>query len=138
MGEVRLGGRFRLHSKIASGSFGDCYLGSDITTRQELAIKLEPCKSQHPQLEYEYKIYRQLENGPGIPHVYWFGREGKHRALVMDLLGHSLEELMNAAGKFTTQTTCSLARQLLTRLEYIHSMVCLILSSTNQPPQGHL
>ena len=49
---------FRLGRKIGSGSFGDIYLGSSLTTNEDVAIKLESTKSRHPQLNIESKIYK--------------------------------------------------------------------------------
>jgi len=97
--ELRVGGRYRLGRKIGSGSFGDIYLGSNINTGEEVAVKLESVKSRHPQLAYEYRLYRILQNKsgtvPGIPAVKWFGREGDFNVLVMELLGPSLEDMFN-------------------------------------------
>jgi len=39
-------------------------------------MKLESAKTRHPQLAYEYKVYRLLNGGVGIPNVLWFGKEG--------------------------------------------------------------
>ncbi|KIN95001.1 hypothetical protein M404DRAFT_34567 [Pisolithus tinctorius Marx 270] len=41
-------GKYRLGKKIVSGTFGDIYLGIDITSSKEVAIKLEPVKAKHP------------------------------------------------------------------------------------------
>lgn len=38
--EVRVGGKFRLGRKIGSGSFGDIYIGTNILTNEEVAVKL--------------------------------------------------------------------------------------------------
>ena len=62
--ELRIGKKFRLGRKIGSGYFGDIYHGTNMTTGEEVAIKLEPVKSEHPQLARETKIYRSL-NGVG-------------------------------------------------------------------------
>ena len=62
--ELRIGKKFRLGRKIGSGYFGDIYHGTHLTTGEEVAIKLEPVKSEHPQLARETKIYRSL-NGVG-------------------------------------------------------------------------
>eukprot|EP01031_Cornospumella_fuschlensis_P014649 gene14649-17899_t len=40
--EVRVGRKFKLGKKIGSGSFGDIYHGTNITTGEEVAIKIEP------------------------------------------------------------------------------------------------
>ena len=61
--ELRVGKKYRLGRKIGSGSFGDIYLGTNMTTGEEVAIKLESVKTIHPQLLYESKIYRILHGG---------------------------------------------------------------------------
>lgn len=61
--ELRVGKKYRLGRKIGSGSFGDIYLGTNMTTGEEVAIKLESIKTKHPQLLYESKIYRILHGG---------------------------------------------------------------------------
>lgn len=61
--ELRVGKKYRLGRKIGSGSFGDIYLGINMTTGEEVAIKLESVKTKHPQLLYESKIYRILHGG---------------------------------------------------------------------------
>ena len=58
-----MGKKYRLGRKIGSGSFGDIYLGTNMTTGEEVAIKLESVKTKHPQLLYESKIYRILHGG---------------------------------------------------------------------------
>ena len=66
--ELRVGKKFRLGRKLGSGSFGDIYHGTNMTTGEEVAIKLESVKSKHPQLLRETKIYRSL-NGVGTFNV---------------------------------------------------------------------
>lgn len=49
----------------------------------------------------------------GIPQVYYFGQEGLHNILVIDLLGPSLEDLFDMCGrKFSVKTCCMTARQM--------------------------
>jgi len=38
--ELRVGNKYRLGRKIGSGSFGDIYLGTNIQTGEQVAIKL--------------------------------------------------------------------------------------------------
>lgn len=61
--ELRVARKFRVGPKIGSGSFGEIYAGTNVHTGEEVAIKLEPLKSKHPQLLYESKIYRILQGG---------------------------------------------------------------------------
>jgi len=119
---LRIGMKYRLGRKIGSGSFGDIYLGIHIQTNEEVAIKLESCKTKHPQLMYEAKLYTLLGGGIGIPSVRTFLVEGDYHIMVMDLLGPSLEDLFNYCDrKFSLKTVLMLSDQLLSRIEYLHS-----------------
>ncbi|CAH8275315.1 unnamed protein product [Arabidopsis lyrata] len=120
--EPRVGNKFRLGRKIGSGSFGEIYLGTNIHTNEEVAIKLESVKTKHPQLLYESKLYRILQGGTGVPNVKWFGVEGDYNVLVMDLLGPSLEDLFNfCSRKLSLKSVLMLADQMINRVEYFHS-----------------
>lgn len=120
--ELRVARKFRVGHKIGSGSFGEIYGGVNVHTGEEVAIKLEPLKSKHPQLIYESKIYRVLQGGYGIPSVKWFGSEGDYNVLVIDLLGPSLEDLFNYCNKkLTLKSVLMLADQMICRLEFMHS-----------------
>jgi serine/threonine protein kinase len=58
----------------------------------------------------------------GIPTLYYSGQEGDYNALVMDLLGPSLQELLEKnGGTFSTKTSLMLFAQMIKRIEYIHS-----------------
>jgi len=120
--ELRVGGKFRLGRKIGSGSFGDIYIGTNVQTGEEVAIKLESIKSKHPQLLYESKLYKILAGGVGIPNVHWYGVEGDYNVMVIDLLGPSLEDLMSFCNrKLTLKTVLMLADQMINRVEYVHA-----------------
>ncbi|KAG7851408.1 hypothetical protein KL941_001077 [Ogataea angusta] len=120
--DLRVGRKYRIGRKIGSGSFGDIYLGTNIISGEEVAIKLENVRAKHPQLEYEAKVYKALCGGVGIPFVRWFGTECDYNAMVIDLLGPSLEDLFNYCNrKFSYKTVLLLADQLLCRIEFIHA-----------------
>ena len=134
--DLRVGGKYRLGKKIGSGSFGehnidrfighltdaflsqgDIYLGINIISGEEVAIKLESVKAKHPQLEYESKVYKTLAGGVGVPFVRWFGTECDYNAMVLDLLGPSLEDLFNFCNrKFSLKTVLLLADQLVSSM----------------------
>jgi casein kinase I family protein HRR25 len=87
-----------------------------------VAIKLESVRAKHPQLDYEARVYRALAGGIGIPFIRWYGTECDYNAMVIDLLGPSLEDLFNFCNrKFSYKTVLLLADQLLCRLEFIHA-----------------
>lgn len=49
----------------------------------------------------------------GIPNVYYFGQEGLHNILVIDLLGPSLEDLFDHCNRrFTIKTVVMVAKQM--------------------------
>ncbi|GLT55950.1 hypothetical protein SLA2020_290290 [Shorea laevis] len=124
--EPRVANKFRLGRKIGGGSFAEIYLGTNIQTNEEVAIKLENVKTKHPQLLYESKLYKVLQGGTGIPNVKWFGIEGDYGVLVMDLLGPSLEDLFNfCSRKLSLKTVLMLADQMLNRIEFVHSKLFL-------------
>ncbi|KAE8685347.1 Casein kinase I isoform epsilon [Hibiscus syriacus] len=117
-----IGGKFKLGRKIGSGSFGELYLGVNVQTKEEVAVKLESAKTKHQQLHYESKLYMLLQGGTGIPHLKWFGIEADYKVMVIDLLGPSLEDLFNYCNrKLSLKTVLMLADQLINRVEYMHS-----------------
>ncbi|KAK9881757.1 hypothetical protein WA026_017276 [Henosepilachna vigintioctopunctata] len=119
--DLIVGGKYRLVRKIGSGSFGDIFLGINITNGEEVAAKLESIRARHPQLLYESKLYKILNGGVGIPHIRYYGTEREHNVLVMDLLGPSLEDLFNfCSRRFTIKTVLMLADQMIGRMEYVH------------------
>ncbi|KAK4054011.1 Palmitoylated plasma membrane-bound casein kinase [Microbotryomycetes sp. JL221] len=141
-----VGGSFKVGRKIGEGSFGVCFEGVNLVTNQVVAIKFEPRKTDAPQLRDEYRSYKVLNGcgvstisakgfyfvscnqnltmfyvAVGIPQAYYFGQEGLHNILVIDLLGPSLEDLFDMCGrKFTMKTTAMVAKQMITRIQQIH------------------
>ena len=79
-----------------------------------MAIKLEPIKCKFPQLFYETKIYKILSGGLGVPHLHWYGVEGDYNAMVMELLGPSLEDMFNyCKRKLTLKTVLMVGDQMI-------------------------
>mmetsp|Transcript_75243 Transcript_75243/g.190271 ORF Transcript_75243/g.190271 Transcript_75243/m.190271 type:complete len:461 (-) Transcript_75243:162-1544(-) len=118
----KVGGIYCLGRKLGSGSFGDIYFAVNTQTGEELAVKLESTKSKHPMLMYEAKLIKHLQGVPGIASVHYCDVEGDYNAMVMDLLGPSMEDLFNICKrKFSLKTVLMVADQMLYRIEYLHS-----------------
>lgn len=100
-------------------------MGYDTTSGEEIAIKLEFKSSKH--LENEYTIYKAIGNHISVPHVKWFGEEHGQRALVLSLLGPSLEDLVVASGSsFELKTILVIADQLVRFIFILFILIVLI------------
>lgn len=59
----------------------------------------------------------------GVPNIYWCGTQGNYNVMVIDLLGKSLEDLLNdCKRKFTLKSTTMLADQMV-RLYFYNDIV---------------
>ncbi|SAM09167.1 hypothetical protein [Absidia glauca] len=116
-----VGVHYKVGKKLGEGSFGVLYEGTNLLNNQSVAIKFEPRKSDAPQLRDEYRTYKILAGLHGVPKAFYFGQEGLHNILVIDLLGPSLEDLFDMCGRqFSTKTVAMLAKQMLYRVENVH------------------
>uniref|UniRef100_A0A7N0ZT44 non-specific serine/threonine protein kinase n=1 Tax=Kalanchoe fedtschenkoi TaxID=63787 RepID=A0A7N0ZT44_KALFE len=113
--EEVVAGRYRVGRKIGAAI--------DERSREQVAIKFESVRANNPRLASENRVYNRLggENGM-FPKVRWYGRSGQQYALVMDLLGDSLEKVFKQCGRrFSLKTVLMLADQMLDIMEYMHS-----------------
>jgi serine/threonine protein kinase len=107
--------------KIGSGSFGEIYLGRDLNTGGEVAVKFEQLSARRPQVIEEAKLLKELNGEFGFPKYIWYGREGDFHIMVIELLGPSLEDLFAYCGrKLSLKTVLCLAQQLVSRIEVLH------------------
>lgn len=82
---------------------------------------MESSSSRSQQLQYEFKVYKAIRGGIGIPSAQYFSREGNYNVMVMELLGPSLEDLFNYCNRrFSLKTVCMLGKEMVLRLQYLH------------------
>ena len=71
----------------------------------------------------------------GIPNVYYFGQEGLHNILVIDLLGPSLEDLFDHCNRrFSAKTVVMVAKQMVSTdqkvpLSHDYAEICIAFES---------
>ena len=119
--EIKLGQRFLLRRRIGSGSFGEIFMGKDLETGEDVAIKMESINSHCPQLRNESKVYKTLAGAVGIPSMKWYGLQPDYVVLVMDLLGKSIQTLFESAKhSFSLKTVLMLADQMISRIQMLH------------------
>jgi len=113
-------GAYRLGRCLGRGAFGEVFVGVDVQSGAQVAVKMEPKHVRHPQLANEYAVYKSLDGCEGVPRVHWLGQEGDYTVMVLDLLGPSLEDLAQRGG-LSSKTVLMLGVQILTRLEALHA-----------------
>jgi hypothetical protein len=127
---VHVGGRYRVGKLLGSGRSGESnpdlcsinflsslesvYLGRDIRTEVEIAVKIGCADDPSSRLRPEYNVYTEIAGGIGIPPVHWYGKEGQYEVIVMDHLGTSLDDLVSKRQidqekifQYTPQMVCS-------------------------------
>ncbi|KAI8904193.1 serine/threonine protein kinase Cki1 [Powellomyces hirtus] len=120
-GPTIVGGHFKVGKKIGEGSFGIIYEGTNLKANTPVAIKFEPRKAETPQLRDEYRTYKILAGQAGVPQCYYFGQEGLHSVLVIDLLGPSLEDVFDLCGRqFSLKTVCMMAKRMIKLIQVVH------------------
>jgi serine/threonine protein kinase len=115
--------KYKLITKIGSGSFGEVYLTYD-NNNNKFATKIEE-KKNTSRLKEEYEIYRKLrKNGikTGIPKVSAYIETSKSNMMVMQILGKSLDTLLSENnGIFELNTTLKLSIDIVKLLKNIHN-----------------
>ena len=110
--------KFNPKKKLGEGSFGKVYKIE--YNNKYYAMKLEDRRKSQGLLESEASVMSYLKC-PNIPSLEFFGHDKNYNILVMQLMGKSLENLINIHKIFSIKTVCMLAYQMLNTIKYIHN-----------------
>ena len=109
---------------INSGSFGDVFEAKHKKTGELVALKIPILNDERDGLQSlleEAKVYKHIsdpENGVAKMKVIKYN---DRKIIAMDLLGSSLEDLLNKHKRFNMKTIISLAISMISVLKHIHS-----------------
>lgn len=119
--------KYTFLEKLGSGSFGVLYKGENIRTKEKVAIKIEPVNPAYgfSLIKKEASIYHRLHHNchnltNGIPIVKWFGKDEHNYYMVFQLLGESLQALVQRLGKFSLKKTMEIGKNILAILKKVH------------------
>ena len=118
--------KFKILKKIRRGSQAQIYLGENINTLEQFAIKVEKNKPENCLLKNEIYILQNLQNNypknNGIVDLITCAKYRDYLILVEKLLGRSLDILyLDLSKKFNLLDICQISLQCLDRIEYVHS-----------------
>jgi len=114
--------KYKLLSKLGSGSYGSIYKGENIRTKEHVAIKIEPIDSNTKLLKNESNVYNYLKkfNFNGIPQLKWFGVDSTNNYMVINLLGDSINSYIKKNHKLNLDTVLTIGLKMLDIIKFIH------------------
>lgn len=118
----KFGDLYKMIDSIGKGSFGSVYKVIDKSNRAEFASKVEK-RTMKERLTGEYRIYKIFKKVglECVPNVKRFFATKKYNIMVMDLLGKSLDEILNDEdGKLDIGTVMKIGIELVKSMKLIH------------------
>ena len=112
--------KYKIIEKLGAGCFGEIYKGENIRTQEYVAIKVEPIANNMKLLKNESVIYQYLVGLQGVPNVKWFGKDVVNYYMVLNLLGDSLQTLLNNKKIFSLKLVLQVGLQIIFILKSIH------------------
>ena len=113
-------GKYKVITLIGKGSFGCVFQGTNIKTKEIIALKFEQRNSDSNLLKEE-SIFLSLLKDPGIPKIITYGRYYKFNVLILEILGFNLMQIKAMTKRYTIKDIGMMGIQMMDRIEYIHS-----------------
>ena len=113
-------GKYKVTKLIGKGSFGCVFQGTNIKTKEIIALKFEQRNSDSNLLKEE-SVFLSLLKGPGIPKIITYGRYYKFNVLIQEILGFNLMQIKALTKRYTIKDIGMMGIQMMDRIEYIHS-----------------
>jgi hypothetical protein len=98
-------------------SIGYVYLGKDIKTEADVALKIGHTNCSPSRLTHEYNMYEAVAGSTGISSVLWYGKEGQSEVIILYHLGTSLGDLIRKQ-QFDHERTFLYASQMVCPLHF--------------------
>jgi tRNA A-37 threonylcarbamoyl transferase component Bud32 len=120
-----LGGRYRIVGRLGRGGMGEVYRADDLKLAQPVALKFLPPEVDHDparlmQLHTEVRMARQVSH-PNVCRVYDIDEVEGHTFLSMEFVdGEELASLLRRIGRFSSERSLEIARQLCAGLAAAH------------------
>jgi serine/threonine protein kinase len=115
-----IGNKYKLVKKIGYGNFGTIFEGKNIRTCEKVAIKIELISDNLRLLKNESTIYKLLDGIIGVPTIKWYGKNELHYFMVIELLGDSLQKIMNESIHLPLKVVMQIGVNILNLLKNIH------------------
>lgn len=113
---------YSLNNIICKGNNSEIFYGNKINTDIQFAFKTEDTFSKTPELDHEKMIITSLSNCKNIPKIYKSSVNGTKKIMIMDLLGHNLEQIFSLTNyKFNYSTSLLFIVQILDVITELHS-----------------
>lgn len=122
---IKLGNRYRLDERIASGGMGDVWRGTDEVLGRTVAVKiLLPALLDEPGFAERFRGEARTMatiNHPGVVDVYDYGSDQQVAFLVMEYVeGDALSRTLSRVGRLTPGRTMALVAQAAEALHAAH------------------
>lgn len=118
--ELKFAKEFKVGNVIGKGAFGQVIEAIHQPTGQIVAIKFGDDSLKKEHRIYELLKVRDATSDDRVPKIYGFGCVFDTNWLAMDLLGPSLDKLLEKCGSLSTQTVLMMGIQMVECLEYLH------------------